>query len=217
VSIIQRPVKQYGQRTYVADEAAAPLNPTPPPTNLKNIRAVEFDGDFDTIYALINGQLDDSNIAGGAGINGAKLADGTVTIAKLTSNEVDIAIANSVAISTVELPVGTLPALLTTGGRVRLEGGMVTLLLGAGISGETITLRWYEDNVLLPESEVVVDLDNGNASGVAIPLVLPTFIRTGASIASHTYKVTAQTSSGFVTVSTRATGSTGRLFATEVP
>src|SRR5215475_6028767 len=66
MATIQRPVKTYGNRTYVAEVAAAPSNQDP-------ILANEVDGDIDTIYAAWNGGADAVNIKDGA-ITYAKLA-----------------------------------------------------------------------------------------------------------------------------------------------
>jgi hypothetical protein len=65
MATIQRPVKTYGNRTYVAEVAAAPSNEDP-------ILASEVDGDLDTIYAAWNAGADTVNIK-----------DGSVTYAKL--------------------------------------------------------------------------------------------------------------------------------------
>jgi hypothetical protein len=62
---IQRPVKTYGTRSYVAEVAAAP-------GNLDPILSSEVDADLDTIYAAWNGGTDTVN-----------LKDGSVTFAKL--------------------------------------------------------------------------------------------------------------------------------------
>lgn len=55
------------------------------PTQVVNGTTAD-DGDVNTpinqVAAVINGGIDDSNIAPGAGINGSKLADGSVTFAK---------------------------------------------------------------------------------------------------------------------------------------
>src|SRR5215475_6056891 len=66
MATIQRPVKTYGNRTYVAEVAAAPSNQDP-------ILANEVDGDIDTIYAAWNGGADAVNIKDGA-ISRAKLS-----------------------------------------------------------------------------------------------------------------------------------------------
>src|SRR5215475_4423182 len=66
MATIQRPVKTYGNRTYVAEVAAAPSNQDP-------ILANEVDGDIDTIYAAWNGGADTVNIKDGA-ISRAKLS-----------------------------------------------------------------------------------------------------------------------------------------------
>jgi hypothetical protein len=65
MATIQRPVKTYGTRSYVAEVAAAPGNLDPVLSN-------EVDADLDTIYAAWNGGTDTVN-----------LKDGSVTFAKL--------------------------------------------------------------------------------------------------------------------------------------
>src|SRR5215467_15494321 len=59
MATIQRPLKTYGNRTYVAEVAAAPSNQDP-------ILANEVDGDIDTIYSAWNGGADTVNIKDGA-------------------------------------------------------------------------------------------------------------------------------------------------------
>jgi len=71
MATIQRPVKTYGTRTYVAEVAAAPGNQDP-------ILANEVDGDIDTIYSAWNGGADTVNIKDGA-ISRAKLSTTDVT------------------------------------------------------------------------------------------------------------------------------------------
>ena len=71
MATIQRPIKTYGTRTYVAEVAAAPSNQDP-------ILANEVDGDIDTIYSAWNGGADTVNIKDGA-ISRAKLSTTDVT------------------------------------------------------------------------------------------------------------------------------------------
>ncbi|HKE83324.1 MAG TPA: hypothetical protein VKB50_06205, partial [Vicinamibacterales bacterium] len=59
MATIQRPLKTYGNRTYVAEVAAAPSNQDP-------ILASEVDGDIDTMYSAWNGGADTVNIKDGA-------------------------------------------------------------------------------------------------------------------------------------------------------
>src|SRR5215475_4360192 len=66
MATIQRPLKTYGNRTYVAEVAAAPSNQDP-------ILANEVDGDIDTMYSAWNGGADTVNIKDGA-VTYAKLA-----------------------------------------------------------------------------------------------------------------------------------------------
>lgn len=49
----------------------------------------QVDTEFNTLYAVINGNLDDANIKVGAGIQGGKLAAGSVTGTQLANNSVD--------------------------------------------------------------------------------------------------------------------------------
>ena len=82
MATIQRPIKTYGNRTYVAEVAAAPGNEDP-------ILANEVDGDLDTVYAAWNGGADTVNIKDGA-VTTAKLLDGAVTTAKLLDGNVTV-------------------------------------------------------------------------------------------------------------------------------
>jgi len=65
MATIQRPVKTYGNRNYVAEVAAAPGNQDP-------ILATEVDADIDTVYGAWN-----------AGVDTVNIKDGSVTKAKL--------------------------------------------------------------------------------------------------------------------------------------
>ncbi|HKE87309.1 MAG TPA: tail fiber domain-containing protein [Vicinamibacterales bacterium] len=66
MATIQRPVKTYGTRSYVAEVAAAPGNQDP-------IMANEVDADLDTVYSAWNGGVDAVNIKDGA-VSRAKLS-----------------------------------------------------------------------------------------------------------------------------------------------
>jgi hypothetical protein len=68
MATIQRPVKTYGTRSYVAEVAAAPGNLDPVLSN-------EVDADLDTIYAAWNGGVDTVNVK-----------DGSITFAKLAAD-----------------------------------------------------------------------------------------------------------------------------------
>jgi len=77
---IQRPVKTYGNRNYVAEVAAAPGNQDP-------ILASEVDNDLDTIYTAWNGGADTVNIK-----------DGAVTQPKLTTAQQSWSMTGSLAL-----------------------------------------------------------------------------------------------------------------------
>jgi hypothetical protein len=64
---ILRPLKAGGNRRYT-DEVAA---------GHTDIIDTEIDGDLDTVYTLVNGNLEDANIKAGAGIVRSKLSLGT--------------------------------------------------------------------------------------------------------------------------------------------
>lgn len=115
MALIQRPVKQFGFRTYDADFNAAPLNPTPPPTHLYEIQTQEVDGDLDTIYALVNGALDSTNLSPTASILGSQLAIGAAVNGAVTGTTTVFAEAG-----TTEQTILALPALTCRGGRVVL-------------------------------------------------------------------------------------------------
>lgn len=52
-------------------------------------KAAEVNTDFDTVYSEFNGNIDNANVKASAGIDGSKLADGTVATAKLANDSVD--------------------------------------------------------------------------------------------------------------------------------
>ena len=117
MALIQRPVKQFGFRTYDADFNAAPLNPTPPPTHLYEIQTAEVDGDIDTVYAAVNGSLDTTNLSPTASILGSQLAVGAAV------HGTAIATTNVLAIAGLEVTEhtwATLPPLPCRGGPVLL-------------------------------------------------------------------------------------------------
>jgi hypothetical protein len=89
MATIQRNVKTFGNRSFVAEVSAAPSNYAP-------ILANEVDADLDTVYAAWNGGADTVNIKDGSvttlkladapnGITTAKLNDLSVTTAKLAA------------------------------------------------------------------------------------------------------------------------------------
>jgi hypothetical protein len=75
MATIQRPIKTYGNRNYVAEVNAAPANYDP-------VLANEVDADLDTVYAAWNGGADTVNIK-----------DGAVTYAKLATDAKQVATA----------------------------------------------------------------------------------------------------------------------------
>lgn len=220
--LIQRPVKQFGFRTYTADFAAAPVNPTPPPSNLYEIQTAEVDGDLDTIYALINGGLQNDNIAAGANIDGskinvttfadnsipgAKLIDESVTLAKLAPGAAVRGAVDAVFVSpfaannAVELAFLTLPAITTSGGLVMLAGtgGLDVNIFGA--TGGIVTIKLFRDATLLETLDVTVA---ASGAGGTYPFPTPTFFDMPVA-GTYVYKLTAVTNAAAVTVEIGAT------------
>ena len=185
--IIQRPVKQYGQRTYVADEAAAPLNPSPPPTNLKTIRAVEFDGDLDTAYTLLGGGLDNDNIAVGANIDGLKLADDSVTPAKLTVGGPAVTAAPTLQHLAADGTATFATLTITTGGGPVLVSCPVlaSLTLAPAAAGGAAFVLDRDSGAVIQSSTAAVA--NNTADTLQVPAgAYPTWIDVVAA-GTHTY------------------------------
>lgn len=199
MGLILRPVKQFGFREYTDDFAAAPINPTPPPTHLYVIQTAEVDGDFDTIYTLVNGSLDDANIAVGANINGAKLAALSVTgtqIANLTVTTGKLAVTsstpNAVSVAglvvsiTTEADVAVLAPITTRGGNVLLTGNVAMVCLAGG--GSAVTLRVYRDGSIINTTKHTI--------AGTVPVPCPAHVDLAPGAGAHTYKFTAEVTGG---------------------
>ena len=215
--LIQRPVKQFGFRTYTDDFAAAPLNPSPPPTHLYEIQTAEMDGDLDLIYALVNGGLQNDNLAPDAAIAysklnltgqivnadvsptaaivGSKLADVSVPTGKLvvgaTTPMVQTAAANVMVGFAGPQDVCVLPAITTRGGLVQIGGSvaLVAVLLGSG-GQSTVTLKIYRDATPIFTVAYTLALDTAAVAG---QFAVPTpFVMEVPAAGTYVYKLTAE-------------------------
>jgi hypothetical protein len=235
--LIQRPVKQFGFRTYTADFAAAPLNPTPPPTNLYEIQTAEVDGDLDLIYALVNGGLQNDNLAPDAAIaysklnltgqivnadvsptaaiDGSKLADVSVPTEKLVVGAATpakmMAVVTPNLTAQTNTDICTLPAITTRGGSVMIGGQ-------AGIFGELLanntpvvaTLTVFRDATPIFSCAYKLVLETGGSTGAFIPIPTPFVIDT-VGAGTYVYKLN-------VTVDSQTFGTSanpGALFVVE--
>src|SRR5215468_2710040 len=137
MATIQRPVKTYGNRTYVAEVAAAPGNQDP-------VLANEVDGDIDTIYSAWNGGADTVNIK-----------DGAVSRAKLSTTDVlpslpPVPIASDANKTVVVNPAGN-GLILGTGGTFAGSTPPATPQVGQ--------LWWRSD----PDGNLFIYYDDGNS------------------------------------------------------
>jgi hypothetical protein len=111
-----------------------------------------------------------------------------------TSRTYNVGQASSLAIvsDSTEQDIGTLN-ITTSGGRVRVGAtltGYFTTTVGLG----TITMRLYRGGSILM-SKVISEQSATSVSGLPFDLHIP-YIDNGATAATHTYKITAQTGGG---------------------
>lgn len=145
MATIQRRVKTYGTRSYVAEVAAAPGNEDP-------ILASEVDADFDDIYAAWNGGADTVNIKDGS-VTWAKLA----TDARIWSS-VGATVTPTDATQTVVIPAAAAAAKNAlmwgpTAARGRLVSPQVVssgVVLTANYALNSAGTAWAEDDVTQP-------------------------------------------------------------------
>jgi hypothetical protein len=213
MGLIARPTKTGGTTTYTAEVAAGQTV----------IRAAEVDADLNTIYALVNGNLEDANLADD--ISGTKLADLSVPYTKLGDLSIptgklevhasspQIAIASpttGLAFSTVETTIVTLPAITTRGGRVRLSGVWGVRVAFSTTAGGTVILRIKRNGSVLITVEIGVE---AGAVPQSIPLPAPAYTDTPAA-GTWTYTITGQTDSASIELHTGA-GNTGQVSVEE--
>jgi hypothetical protein len=98
----------------------------------------------DAIVNVVNGDLDNSNIAAAADINGSKLLDGSVSAAKLGTDSVTNVKINASAVNTAEIADDAV-----TGDKIA-DATTGTATNSSGVSG-TITARKYADGLVLIE------------------------------------------------------------------
>lgn len=98
----------------------------------------------DAIVNVVNGDLDNSNIAATADINGSKLLDGSVSAAKLGTDSVTNVKINASAVNTAEIADDAV-----TGDKIA-DPTTGTVTNSSGVSG-TITARKYADGLVLIE------------------------------------------------------------------
>lgn len=206
---VSRPIKTAGTTTYVAEKAI--LGAT------AYIRAAEVDADLTTLYTLVNGNLDDDNLADG--ISGTKLADLSIPFTKLgdasipttklvvgasTANRVTAQPVSGQNANTVEQTVLTLPSLTTRGGRVLVIGhwgaylGLGLLSVASQNTG-TLTLRIKRAGSTIYTVEQYIEAPGPHTAltnYMRVPIPFPQFMDVPAA-GSHVYTITAQTTASY--------------------
>lgn len=230
--IISRPPKQGAATSYAAKVALG----------FTDILASEVDADFDTLFALVNGQLDSTNLAAGA-VTATQMAAASVGAAALqsaavgTSNLIDGSVTNAkvaaaAAIAGSKLAVGAAvnaitSAILTSASAFTAETTIATLNLTVrggwvAIGGTGVLYAGSPTNL---QARVRVKVDgtavedvtypvNDASAGGVIPLPLPFGLYTLAA-GARVITVTAAVSSGTGNLTVPASNQ-GRLYAVEL-
>lgn len=199
----------------------------------------DLDTDLNTVYTLVNGALDDTNLAAGS-VTASEIAtgacttdeilDGTITNTDVSASAaiagtklaVGASLLNRVSVApvagrniTTEDTVATLPAITTRGGPVLLTGAMGWYFdsPGAGIDESALTVRIKRDGVTIHTIET--NPADSAAGGARSWLPTPTYIDTPGA-GTFVYSITAQTTFSGYHVRTRA-ANTGVLYAIELP
>lgn len=183
---------------------------------------------FTAISTIVNGSIDQSNLAPGtqfptsiiaqdAGLQPGHLAPGCITASKIAPgasvrNRVAGNVVPSLNFSTVETTIVTVGPITTSGGRVLFDG-MWGLSVSVGFSGLSLTLKLKRNGT--PIVTLQYPVGNGGASTVMQMCVPPpAYLDTGLAAGTYTYTVTMITSSALGVVVSPATNP-GVFFAEE--
>ena len=161
--------------------------------------ASDINTPLNTIVDAINGNLDNDNIKAGAGIDGSKLADNSISSGKLAAGAVLLGSSKKTSsqgsITTTETDVTslTVTANVPTGGRsvkVTCFASVTSTVLN-----DAIKMRFYEDSTLIGSSQVI------QVGGVGYTQQINFVMTTTPTAGSHTYKATVFRNAGTGTIS----------------
>mgnify|MGYP000847564817 FL=1 len=159
------------------------------------ILASEVNTDFNTIANVINGNLDNNNIAAGAGIvysklsltggivnadvnSSAAIAGSKLAVGASTPNSTGVTASTGLTIAETETTVATASAITTRGGTVLLIANC-PFTLDVDLAGQKarayVRFRWYRDATEIYEIESLITIPSPSDAWVlpmpALPLV----------------------------------------------
>lgn len=228
--VISRPVKTCGTTNFATESSAG----------CKTIKSAEVDSDLNTIFSDYNGNITNANVATAANISGSKLADGTVTSAKITDGTIvnaDVSATAAIAgtklgvkatvnafgsaavtaglnFSTVETSIVSIGAIATRGSYVMVGGSWDVTAVTAGMASGTITFRVKRNGATFYTLDI--SISNPNAGSQIIPISPPLVMDVGFISGNEAYSITAQTNTVNVTVQTGGSVNSGIIYALEM-
>jgi len=217
VALIQRPLKQGSVRTF-AEKVALGFD---------DALDVEFDGDVDTLYAEVNGNLSDPNILNAGITASTKLVAGSITAGVIASNAVETAKIKDLNVtvgklavkagtnivgagaqvsttwSTVETTVASV-TMTTRGGNVLLVPALMIPIALATASAFNLTLRWYRGVTLL--GNVIATIQGAVGDTVLVTPYPRTDVASSAGSNTWHLKALTSTTNAVITMSGAANG-----------
>ncbi len=161
----------------------------------------------DAIADVVNGGLDNGNIAAAADINASKLLDGSITAAKLGTDSVTNVKINASAVDTAEIADSAVTTAkiedgAVTNAKLTLTASTGTATNDSGVTG-TITARKYADGLVLLEGSV--SKSTGSWSSTTTVTTLPSGFRPSTAVQSIR-PCSTDSGTGFIYVSIATTG-----------
>lgn len=137
----------------------------------ETLAGADLETDIANAYAVINGSIDDGNIASGANISGTKLADNSVANAKLVADTVTTAKMAASAVPKAYVSASTAGVTLGTTTAWSDVTGITPATLIVGNVGDFIILDFNTSLSLVPEAPFDIGFsvdgtDNGVSSRV---------------------------------------------------
>lgn len=235
MGLILRPVKTHGFREYTQEVAADPAD---------KIKAAEVDGDLDTVYTLVNGNLESANLSpaaaivgtqlsGAAGIVGAQLAAGAniqgsqlAAAAGILGGQLAVsaswqsyqaaAVTTGLGPFTAETTLWTAPAITTRGGLVVIYGHWSAFAVVTSVGGvASATVRLKEDGVTIDTADHSLTVVGAVGTNITLPIPPILAVRPTAA-GPHIYSLTLASTTAVTTTLWTPAANAGSFIALEL-